>query len=189
MIAVDEHEHVKLRMVNMHRSLAAIHFHGHKATITAYDGVDQAEASQITRDVFDLAPGQRIDLHLFTENDGLHSYGPGAWMFHDHSVAATTSDGLEPGGNVSMLVYKPLLDEQGMPKLHDELLSQLFNKDYYAKQKAVFEHGDFAQLLGDPGLIEAELGRIIIFGLASGLALGLVIVAARFYKRKSNHAR
>ena len=27
-----------------------------------------------------------------------------------------------------------LLDEQGMPKMHDELLDQVFSKDYYAKK-------------------------------------------------------
>jgi len=184
MIVTQENENIKLRIGNMQRSSVAIHFHGHKATITAYDGVDQPTALQLTRDVFDLAPAQRIDLHLNTENDGLHSYSPGLWMFHDHVFTGTTSDGMEPGGNMAILAYKNLLDEQGMPKFHDELLSVLFNKDYYAKKKAVFEKDDFAHLLGDPGLIEPEIIRIIIFGLASGLAIGLIIVIAKASKRK-----
>jgi hypothetical protein len=71
-----------------------------------------------------------------------------------------------------------------MPKYHDELLSVLFNKDYYAKKKAVFEKDDFAHLLGDPGLIEPEIIHLIIFGLASGLAIGLIIIITRASKRK-----
>ena len=184
MIAADENENIKLRMANMQRSAAAIHIHGHKATITAYDGVDQPAGLQLTRDVFDLAPAQRIDLQLKTENNGLNSYGPGLWMFHDHVVTGTTSDGMEPGGNMAILAYKQLLDEQGMPKLHDELLNQLFNKDYYAKKQAVFEKDDFAHLLGDPGLIEPEIITVIIFGLSAGLTIGLIIVITRLYKRK-----
>ncbi|NOT13497.1 MAG: multicopper oxidase domain-containing protein [Methylococcaceae bacterium] len=184
MIVTGENENIKLRMANMQRSSVAIHFHGHKATITAYDGVDQPTGLQLTRDVFDLAPAQRIDLTLNTQNDGLHSYSPGLWMFHDHIFTGTTTDGMEPGGNMAILAYKQLLDDQGMPTLHDELLNLLFNKDYYAKKKAVFEKDDFAHLLGDPGLIEPDIIHIIIFGLTSGLAIGLIIVISRFYKRK-----
>jgi len=184
MIVAQENENIKLRMANMQRSAAAIHFHGHKATITAYDGVEQPAGSQITRDVFDIAPAQRIDLQLSTANNGLNSYGPGLWMFHDHVVTGTTTDGMEPGGNMAILAYKQLIDEQGLPTHHDELLSQVFDKDYYAKKKAVFEKDDFAHLLGDPGLIEPDIIHIIIFGLTAGLAIGLIIVIAGAHKRK-----
>jgi manganese oxidase len=182
MIIAGDNENIKLRMTNLQRSAAAIHIHGHKATITAYDGVDQPSEQQITRDVFDIAPAQRIDVQLRTTNNGLHSYGPGLWMFHDHVHTGTTTDGMEPGGNMAILAYKQLLDEHGMPKHHDEMLNQLFNKDYYAKKKAVFETGDFAHLLGDPGLIEPDIVRIIIFGLATGLAIGLLISFIKFIK-------
>ncbi len=121
------------------------------------DGVDQPAGSQVTRDVFDIAPAQRLDLRLRTQNNGLDSYGPGLWMFHDHVPTGTTTDGMEPGGNMAILAYKPLLDEQGMPKMHDALLDQVFNKDYYAKKQAVWGEGDFAPLLGEAGLIAARL--------------------------------
>ena len=186
MIVVQENEKVKLRMANMQKTTAAIHFHGHKATITAYDGVDQLPGTQTTRDVFDLAPAQRIDLLLNTENNGLNSYGPGLWMFHDHAVTATTTDGMEPGGNMAILAYQGLLDEQGMPTHHEQMLNELFNKDYYAKNKALFETGDFAHLLGDPGLIEPNFIHIIMFGLASGLAGGLLLVIVKAKKRKQS---
>lgn len=184
MIIAGENENIKLHIGNTQRSAVAIHFHGHKATIMAYDGVEQPAGLQITRDVFDIAPAQRLDLALHTQNDGLHSYGPGLWMFHDHVPTGTTTDGMEPGGNMAILAYKSLIDEQGMPKMHDEMLGELFNKDYYAKKHALWGTGDFAQLLGDAGPIQPDILRVMIFGLAVGLALGLIIFMVFIFKRK-----
>ena len=183
-IIASENERIKLHIANLQRSAVAIHIHGHKATITALDGVEQPAAMQITRDVFDIAPAQRTDLQLLTKNDGLHSYGPGLWMFHDHSATGTTTDGMEPGGNMAILAYKHLLDEQGMPKMHDELFDQVFNKDYYAKKIAVWGQGDFAPLLGDAGLLPPNYLQIILFGLSIGLLIGLLVFSVLAYKRK-----
>ncbi|OYV21696.1 MAG: Multicopper oxidase type 2, partial [Methylococcaceae bacterium NSP1-1] len=153
MIIAEENENIKLHIANLQRSSIALHMHGHKATVTALDGVDQPAGLQVTRDVFDIAPAQRTDVLLQTKNNGLNSYGPGLWMFHDHVPTGTTTDGMEPGGNIAILAYKSYLDEQGMPKMHDELFDQVFSKDYYAKKVAVWGFGDFAPLLGDAGLI------------------------------------
>ncbi len=181
-IVANENEDIKLHVTNAQRSLVALHIHGHKATITAFDGVEQPTGSQVTRDVFDIAPAQRLDLRLRTQNNGLDSYGPGLWMFHDHVPTGTTTDGMEPGGNMAVLAYKPLLDEQGMPKMHGALLDQVFNKDYYAKKQAVWGEGDYAPVLGEAGLFEPDFVHVVIFGLAVGLAIGLAIVVV--YKRK-----
>lgn len=99
---------------------------------------------QLTRDVFDVSPAQRLDLSLNTKNDGLNSYGPGLWMFHDHVPTGTTTDGMEPGGNITILAYKSFLDAQGMPKMYDELFNDVFNKEYYAKQRPLWANGDRA---------------------------------------------
>ncbi len=186
MIIASENENIKLHVANLQRSSVALHIHGHKATITALDGVDQPVAMQITRDVFDIAPAQRTDLHLQTQNDGLHSYGPGLWMFHDHVPTGTTTDGMEPGGNMAILAYKSYLDEQGMPTMHNELFDQVFNKDYYAKKMAIWGVGDFAPLLGDAGLLAPNYLQIIIFGLIVGLIIGLLVFSVLIYKRKQN---
>lgn len=184
LVVVNENEHIKLHVANAQRSSVAIHIHGHKATITAYDGVEQPVGAQITRDVFDIAPAQRIDLHLQTINDGLHSYSPGLWMFHDHVPTGTTTDGMEPGGNMAILAYRQFVDEHGMPKMHDALLDQVFNKNYYAKKQPVWGTGDFAQSLADAGKIAPDYLRIILFGLAAGLLVGLVIIALLIFRRK-----
>ncbi|NOS87740.1 MAG: multicopper oxidase domain-containing protein, partial [Methylococcaceae bacterium] len=166
MIIADENEDIKLNIANLQRSAIALHIHGHKATITALDGVELAAGAQITRDVFDIAPAQRTDLHLQTKNNGLDSYGPGLWMFHDHVPTGTTSDGIEPGGNMAILAYKHLLDETGMPTMHDALFDQIFNKDYYAKKQPVWGvEGEYAALLGDAGLLPPDYVRIVIFGV------------------------
>ncbi|MEQ1543518.1 multicopper oxidase domain-containing protein [Methyloglobulus sp.] len=176
MIVVGDNEAIKIRIANVQQSEVAIHFHGHKATITAMDGVDLASGQQVTRDVFDIAVAQRIDLNLKTSNDGLHSYGPGLWMFHDHVLTGTTTDGLEPGGNMAILAYKPLIDEQGMPKMHDQMLAEVFDKDYYAKKQAPWQQSDYASSFGDAGLISPDVKKLVIFGLLIGLIAGLLIV-------------
>ena len=186
MIIADENEDIKLHIANLQRSAIALHTHGHKATVIALDGVDQPAGLQVTRDVFDIAPAQRADVLLKTQNDGLHSYGPGLWMFHDHVPTGTTTDGMEPGGNIAILGYKSYLDEQGMPKMHDELFDQVFNKEYYAKKMAVWGNGDFAQLLGDAGLLAPNYVQIILFGLVTGLIIGLVVFAVLIHKRKQH---
>lgn len=185
LIIASGNEKIKLRVANAQRSAVALHFHGHKPTMTAFDGVEQPQGLQVTRDVIDIAPAQRVDLSLNTANDGLHSYGPGLWMFHDHVLTGTTTDGMEPGGNMAILAYQGLLDEQGMPEMHDELLDQVFDKNYYAKKQALWTEGDFAPLMGEPGLIEPGMVRVIIFGLSAGLSLGLFIVILFVIKRKN----
>lgn len=184
MIIADENEDIKLHVANLQRSAIALHIHGHKATITALDGVEQTENQQVTRDVFDIAPAQRTDLHLKTQNNGLNSYGPGLWMFHDHVPTGTTTDGIEPGGNIAILAYKPLLDAEGMPTMHTELFDQVFNKDYYAKKQAVWSVGDFAPLLGDAGLLVPDYVRIAFFGIVVGLIIAVLLFIVLLFKRK-----
>jgi len=184
MIITAENENIKLRVANLQRSAVALHVHGHKVAITAYDGVDQPEGQQLTRDVVDIAPAQRVDLSLRTQDDGLHSYGPGLWMFHDHVPTGTTSDGMEPGGNMAILAYQSLVDGQGMPKMHEDMLGELFSPDYYAKKLPVWRSGDFKQLLGDAGKMPPTYWQIIIFGLLIGLALALLMFIMMATSRK-----
>lgn len=174
-IVTDADENIKLRIANAQHTPMAIHFHGHKATITDYDGVKRPPELQVTRDVFDLAPAQRIDLHLQTVNDGLHSYGPGIWLFHDHVETGITSDGMSPGGDIAMLVFRDYLDSQGMPKLREQALNKVFNKNYYAKLLPVWGNGVFASSFGETEILAPNYIKLIGFGIAAGLALGLSI--------------
>lgn len=179
MVVVKPNQDIKLRIANAQSSSMAIHFHGHKAKVTHYDGVELSEPAQITRDVFDIAAAQRIDLHLKTVDDGLHSFGPGIWLFHDHVETGITTDGMAPGGNISIVVYQDLLDEYGLPKIREEPVNQYFNSNYYARKNPIWNMGDFKQSLGDAGLLAVDYIRLIAFGLVLGLILALLLLLAR----------
>ncbi|MEE9355321.1 MAG: multicopper oxidase domain-containing protein [Methylococcaceae bacterium] len=149
LITVEPNENVKLRMFNSSGEVLAVHTHGHKATITHYDGIEHNPSAQITRDVYDLAPAQRIDLALNTKDDGLHSYGEGIWIFHDHREKGITTNGMNPGGNVSAVVYKSYLNEMGMPKAQGVDLSPYFSKAFYERKLPVWQGYDEANSLGE----------------------------------------
>ena len=183
LIVVEPDQNIKIRMVNAQSSNMAIHFHGHKATITDYDGVEQAKGAQITRDVYDMAPAQRLDIHLQTKNDGLHSYGEGIWLFHDHAEKGITTDGITPGGNVSALVYTSLLDEDSMPKVRPEAISNVFDKNYYSGNKPIWGMGEFAPYLGDVRVYGGNYAQLVGFGLVLGLIISLFFRLIRTFKK------
>lgn len=139
LIAVKPSEKVKLRILNGHTEHMAIHTHGHKATETHYDGVEQNPAAQITRDVYSLAPAQRLDLALDTTDDGLHSYGAGLWMFHDHVEKTFTTDGMGEGGSISLIAYDGYMDQNGTPKTHGMDLKPYFTKEYWQRKIPVWQ--------------------------------------------------
>ncbi len=165
-------ENIKLRIANTQSKNISIHIHGHKATITDYDGVAQNPAAQITRDVYSVSAAQRIDLNLQTINDGLHSYGQGIWLFHDHVETGIANDGMSPGGNVSLLVYESLLNEQGMPLIRDDALNDVLTNSYYAKERPLWGKQE-------AGAFSPDYLRILLFGLLLGLIIGLLIFITR----------
>lgn len=139
MITVSPKEKVKIRILNGHTESLSLHIHGHKATETHYDGIEQNPQSQVTRDVYLLGPAQRLDLSLDTTDDGLHSYGPGIWMFHDHVEKAFTTNGMGEGGSISLVVYKDYLDERGAPKTHGMDLKPYFTKAFWERKVPVWQ--------------------------------------------------
>jgi len=196
LITVEPNQNTKLRLFNSSGEILSLHTHGHKATITHYDGVEQNPAAQITRDVYDLSPAQRLDLKLSTVNDGLHSYGEGVWIFHDHREKGITTDGMNPGGNVSAVVYKSYLTEEGLPKVQGVDLAPYFTKAFYQRKVPVWQDADEWNSLG--GLVEQEAAaettqaegaasavaapqsgntfRNFVVGLLLGIAIYLLIV-------------
>jgi hypothetical protein len=137
---VQPNEKIKLRVLNGHTDPMALHIHGHKATETHYDGVEHPPASRVTRDVYSLAPAQRLDLELNTTDDGLHSFGSGLWMFHDHTERAFTTDGVGEGGSISLVAYKDYLDDKGTPKTHGMDLSHYFSKKFWQRKIPIWQN-------------------------------------------------
>ncbi|MDP2902725.1 MAG: multicopper oxidase domain-containing protein [Methylovulum sp.] len=206
LIEMEQDRKVKLRVLNGHTESFALHIHGHKPTITHYDGVDNGPSSYITRDVHGMVPAQRIDLELSGVDDGLHSFGPGIWMFHDHVEKSFTTNGLGEGGDISLVVYKGFVDEKGIPKAHGMSLAQYFTKAFWQKNYPAWQDYDAWRSLGLPDLNadyqpakvavqaipvkssatpanEQQGGSVIIGKLFYGLLLGLLSYAA-FIKRR-----
>jgi hypothetical protein len=160
----------------------ALHTHGHKFTVTHRDGVELPAAATAPQDVVWLATSQRVDLVLDLTNDGLHSYGPGIWPFHDHQNQGVTTDGIGPGGNISAIVYEEYLDETGWPKTRGVSWDQYFTEEYYAKEVPVWE--SYAPgLFSVPGRDSVLFVRLILFALSSAALAGLLL--APLFRRKA----
>lgn len=182
LIIVEPDQKIKLRLLNSGGELIAVHTHGHHATITHYDGVEHNPVAQIMRDVFDMAPAQRIDLKLETVNDGKHSYGEGDWLIHDHREKGITTNGMAEGGSMSSIVYTSYLGEHGMPKVsHFGIeLNKYFTKEYYERRLPVWQDLDAWASLGSPagdmGVDPATQTSLLnaLYGLLVGLLIYLI---------------
>ncbi|MER0203880.1 MAG: copper oxidase [Nitrosomonas sp.] len=179
LIIVEPDQKIKLRLLNSGGELIAVHTHGHHATITHYDGVEHNPVAQIMRDVFDMAPAQRLDLKLETVNDGKHSYGEGDWLIHDHREKGITTNGMAEGGSMSSIVYKSYLNDSGLPQVsHFGIdLNKFFTKEYYERRIPVWQDLDEWSSLGSPGGqtgLSAQEQTSLLNGVI-GLLIGLVI--------------
>ena len=172
LVVVKPNENVKLRVLNGGAEGISLHTHGHKVTITHYDGVEHNPAAQITRDVVWVSPAQRVDLHLQTVNDGLHNYGEGVWLLHDHREKGITTNGINPGGNISAIVYESFLGEAGQPKTQGMDWTPFFTKEYYQRKVPIWGGMDDSGLLGEAASQSPGLGRAGGLGLVIGLLLG-----------------
>ena len=151
LVVVAPEERVKLRVINAGSGSIALHPHGHKPTVTHYDGVAVSSAAQITRDVFALITAQRIDLDLNTKNDGLHNYGAGIWPLHGHDERSITTRGRMPGGNTSLIVYEEWLGNRGRPKAIDGVdLAPYFTPEYWRGEIPVWQTSDPEGRFGEP---------------------------------------
>jgi len=152
LIEMKQDEKVKLRVLNGHTESLALHIHGHKPTVTHYDGVDNGPSSYIQRDVHAMVPAQRLDLELSGVDDGLHSFGQGIWMFHDHVEKSFTTNGVGEGGDISLVVYDGFLDEKGIPKSHGMSLAPYFTKGLWKRNYPIWQDYDEWRSLGLPDL-------------------------------------
>ena len=163
LIHMEENQKVKLRVLNGHTESLAMHIHGHKPTITHYDGVDNGPGSYIQRDVHGMVPAQRLDLELSGVDDGLNSFGQGIWMFHDHVEKSFTTNGHGEGGDISLVVYKDFIDEKGIPKAHGMSLAPYFSKSMWQGKYPIWQDYDTWRSLGLPDLgSEVEPSKVAV---------------------------
>lgn len=185
-IIVEPNEEYRLRILNMGNEAVALHTHGHKMFVKSLDGVDLSPGAQYYRDVISIDTAQRVDVVLNTTDDGLNSYGEGIWMFHDHHESAVTTDGIAPGGDMSFIVYKSWLGEDGFPDLRlTSDIRPFFTKEFYQKKVPVWIAYDpmnlFGKMLGtdaiteDKGELVNKLLIVVLVGVVLGGLLGLVV--------------
>ena len=179
LIVVAPNERVRLRVANGGAEGVALHTHGHKVTVTHTDGVPVPPATQLIRDVVWVAPMQRADLLLETVDDGLHSYGQGVWLMHDHHAPAVTNNGIGPGGGISAIVYESYLVDGGLPKLHGVDWGPYFSPAFYAGRVPIWQTYDPLGGLGDVAPESWPTLRPILFGLDIGLLLAVLFALMR----------
>ena len=172
-------ERIKLRIANGGMNPVALHTHGHKTTITHYDGVEAKPAARITRDVVWIANAQRLDLELETTNDGLHSYGSGVWLLHDHQGRAVTNNGIGPGGNVSAIVYEQYLGDDGWPQTFGMKWDRFFVERYYLGALSVFEDAPFTPAGSDLWRLARLVGLFVALGVITGVGLSAAMKIMR----------
>jgi manganese oxidase len=141
-IVVAPNETTKLRILNVGAGTRFIHSHGHHPTLTDLDGYPVPKDMRITRDTFEVGPGQRVDLALRTGNDGYYAAGPGVWLLHDHTQPAASNKGINPGGDHTAIVYQDFMGEDGLPL--DTLgghsgHAEHFKPEYYQGKVPVFD--------------------------------------------------
>lgn len=163
---------VKLRVVNGGSKGIALHTHGHKFTVTHRDGVAIPAPARSAQDVAWLPTAQRLDLDLSLVNDGLGSYGPGIWLFHDHQNRGVTNDGIGPGGNISAIVDPAYLGPNGWPRTRGVSFEPYFTEAYYRREVPVW--ATYAPgLFDDPQRDPVLLARLLLLALCAGaLAAG-----------------
>jgi hypothetical protein len=164
-------EKVKLRVLNGGSEGVAIHTHGHKVTVTHHDGVEHPEPARITRDVLWIAPAQRLDLELSTKDDGLHSYGEGVWLLHDHKEKAVTTNGFGPGGNISAIVYERYLQDNGWPVTFGLDWSNYLSPGYYER----LDTEGSSDLLPSVKSVDTPLLRISVLAVLASIFVGLIV--------------
>ncbi|MDH4048823.1 MAG: multicopper oxidase domain-containing protein [Gammaproteobacteria bacterium] len=171
LLVAAEGERLKLRVVNGGAKGISLHTHGHKFSVTDRDGVRLSPATVVPQDVVWIPTAQRVDLDLFLTNDGLHSYGRGIWLYHDHQNKGVTNDGIGPGGNISAIVYADYIDDSGWPKTQGVPWNQYFTKEYYRKEIPIWE--SYA-----PGLFSNTVSDPWWYPRLAGMALALAMLAA-----------
>lgn len=179
LVVVKPDEKIKLRALNGGSESVALHPHGFRLEVTHLDGIPLKPGNEYIRDVVALAPAQRMDIVLNATNDGLHNYGEGVWLFHDHREAAQTTDGIYPGGSIGAIAFESYLDADGFPKVRGSDWRKFFAAEYYRKEVPIWLDYDPRKLFSAASTPADQVLRLVVFGLAVAGLLVLVLMPLR----------
>lgn len=102
---IKEGETIRVRLINAGTEEHYLHLHGHDFWLVCDDGLPVPQSWQMN--TLRLSPGKTLDIIIEGKNRGL-------WTFHDHDTRRVTNNGLYPGGNLLVLAYEDLPDEERM---------------------------------------------------------------------------
>jgi FtsP/CotA-like multicopper oxidase with cupredoxin domain len=102
---IKEGETIRVRLANAGTEEHFLHLHGHDFWLVCDDGLPVPQPWQMN--TLRLSPGKTLDIIIEGKNRGL-------WTFHDHDTRRVTNNGLYPGGNLMVLAYEDLPDEERM---------------------------------------------------------------------------
>lgn len=182
LVEVGPNQKTKLRLLNGGSGAIAVHTHGNRLTVTHLDGIPLRPEARYLRDVVDLAPAQRVDVELDTTDDGLHNYGEGVWLMHDHHEAAQTTDGIYPGGSIGLIAFDSFVDANGFPRVQGSDWQKFFTAAYYRKEVPVWLDYDPGGLFAEPDAPLRPLLQALLFGAASAGLLALL--SAPLWRRR-----
>ena len=103
-------------------------------------------------------------------------------MFHDHQEKGVTTDGINPGGNISAIVYEEYLQENGWPMTQGVDYAPYFTEDYYRKEVPVW--GDLA---GDVFLNAGTDVWMLLRILGLAISLSVIVVLLLGFVQKRTH--
>ena len=149
-IMVRSGERYLFRVLNAGSRPISLHTHGHHPTIVGIDGYPAPPAARVARDTFAISPGQRLDLDLKAGADGVDAAGPGMWMVQDHTLGASTNNGIGPGGSQTMIIYEDR-PAGAAPMTHD--ISRLMDPEYYRGRQPLFGTATSASEASAPAFV------------------------------------
>ncbi len=105
-MVVDEGDRVRVRILNAGETVETFHTHGHDMYVTHIDGNPLHPNARYYVDTLMIGPAQRFDVVIDMTQ-------PGMWMAHTHVDGHVSNSGQAPGGPMTMIAYRDVLEAQG----------------------------------------------------------------------------
>jgi FtsP/CotA-like multicopper oxidase with cupredoxin domain len=103
---VERGDTVRVHYINAGYMNHPLHLHNHRFEVVEKDGGTVPEAARYKQDVTDVAPAERHTIEFEADSD------PGIYLMHCHKVNHVMNGESYPGGMLTGMVYKDVMDTQ-----------------------------------------------------------------------------
>ena len=110
-VIVDQGDTVRIHLVNGGYMSHPIHMHNHRFRRVERDGSQLAEPLQYEMDVTNVAPAERHTIEFEADSD------PGVYLMHCHKVNHVMNGESYPGGMLTGVVYRSVMDTEVFSQL------------------------------------------------------------------------